>query len=161
MSENYHANSPSFEPRPGWGGQLMGWLKAHWLTRLMPGLLLLAGLVLLITYYPTSPADTPATANQNAPLAGDPKISLPIVKGDGAVTLTRRALAEYLKLSPATQLTAEQSLYIETVYIKKLATVDLVIGNELDFSITELETTISAALALPESQLVKFRRYIK
>jgi len=58
-------------------------------------------------------------------------------------------------------LTAEQSLYIETVYIKKLATVDLIIGNELDFSITELETTISAALALPESQLVKFRRYIK
>src|SRR3990167_2812454 len=138
--DTYHANSPSFEPRPGWGGQLMGWLKAHWLTRLMPGLLLLAGLVLLIAYYLASPANTPATANQNAPLAGEPKISLPIVKGDGAVTLTRRALAEYLKLSPATQLTAEQSLYIETVYIKKFTSSELVVGQEISFSISELET---------------------
>ena len=160
MSENYHANSPSFEPRPGWGGQLKGWLKAHWLTRLIPILLILAGLILIITYYQQK-SDAPAAASQDTSVASEPKISLEIVRGDGAVTLTRRALAEYLKLSPATQLTAEQRLYIETIYIKKLAATKFIIGNEFDFLISELEATITAALTLPADQLARFRQYIK
>lgn len=162
MTEKQNAvPGPVFEAGPGWGERLGRWIKENWTTKLFPTIavvILLAGIAKVYSqpsekklarkeevFAPDSPAEVYATIN----------------KGDGIITISRRALTEYLKAFPDIQLKPEERLHIENLFQTKFRGTALIVGQEIKFLKADLEQAVNEALKLTDGQRQKLRAYLK
>jgi len=173
---------PLFEPGPGWGKKLNNWLKKNLKKNILPIAIILVLAASLTIFLTTPKVSDKKTANIN--LSGQQRIELGQVKenirveeviklsglketviivkaekGEGITHLARKSLAVYLENNHYPELTPEHKIYIED-YLKDLhGERFLQLGEELEFSVTDIENAIEKAEQLTEEQLNNLTQY--
>lgn len=146
---------PIFEAGPGWGEKLKKWLSKKAGRKVIPAVavaILLWGIASFFSR-PTQKVSEKVTANQ--------MLAVTVKKGDGAIYIARRALAEYLLGFPEIDLKPEQKIYIDNYFKMKLAEKELVIGQAVEIDKKDLEQAVNEALLLSEAKLKRFRAYVQ
>lgn len=143
---------PVFDFGPGWGFYVKRWLKKYFLKIIAPAVVI----VIAVGVF---------TARRNAE-NGEEIITAPrtvkvmVVRGDGAVLIARKALAEYLKNYPE-ELTAGQKIFIEEILRKKVGSKKLIVAEEVSFDFNDIREAISQSKNLSLYQLQVWEGYAK
>lgn len=173
---------PEFEPAPGWGHKVNGWLKKYFNKVILPGIAMLI-LVMGITNYTSDNADRDPFALDEVGITGivkldeeesvelvevietDSGIAIEIIQsaepGDGVTHLARKSLKKYLELNPDIQLKDEHKIYIEDYLKDKVGSQPLEIGDTIRFSTDDISTAIDGALSLTDAQVQNLSQYVQ
>ncbi len=152
---------PVFEAGPGWGQKLGRWLKRNGLNKIIPTIFVLLLLAGVAKIYSHPKAKKEPLVGSSPTSQAQTNISVTVQKGDGVIAVSRRALSEYLKGFPDIILKPEEHLHIDNFFKTKYQNTNLVIGQSIEFSKTDLEKAVNEALQLSPTQRQQLRAYLK
>jgi len=170
------SQGPLFDVEPGWGNKLSGWFKLNFEKRVIPILaiaVLILGLSLYfksrnnaITIVDTTSQNTAQPVNNdtipsNKSLFSTSTFKIEAKRGQGITHLARSALSEYLSVSPVSNLNAERKVYIEDYLQNKTGDRFLEVGEEIGFSIDDIEKAIFKAQQLKPEEIKNLSKYVK
>ncbi|HXV26683.1 MAG TPA: hypothetical protein VD862_01510 [Candidatus Paceibacterota bacterium] len=149
-----------FTPRPGWGGQLLIWLRSRKGRAAVRGLVLVgiaavaAPLIRSGTRY-LAPEPTPAPSPS-------PVIAVPVPEGGGVIHAARLALYEYLALQPVPlALEPDQALYAEDWLARRMEVYAPAPGQLIEFPREVLAAAVLKAQSLSPSERAAWGRLLR
>ena len=164
--------SPVFQPRPGWGGQLAGLIKKIFSSSTF--IIAVALLVVALTGYSLLKAkDNYAVTNPVTTKFGQIPTTAPTtvleqgvfqetaLAGQGVTHLARHALKGYLSEYRDTILSTEQKIYIEDYLRRRTDQISLHPGQTIYFNTKDIANAVANAKKLKSWQIANLTQYVK
>lgn len=154
------SNGPTFEAQPGWGGQVNAWLRQN----LRYVVLAVVVLAVVIIWIAARGGGNENIATGTLATTGLVSTATPLPTGTTAQTvqprdsytmISRRAITAYVSTSAA-QETNGQRLYAETILQSKIQNQPLIVGQQIMFQQSEIQSTLDSYATLTSSQKAKW-----
>lgn len=142
---------PVFESGPGWGFYVKKWLKKYLLKIILPVIIVVAIVGVLAAS---------RSSENGGKITVSETIKIAVLRGDGRVLVARRALVDYLKISPQ-ELTAGQKIFIEEMLRQGMENRKLIVGEEISFDFNDFREAILHSKNLSLYQLRVWEDYAK
>ncbi len=148
---------PVFEAGPGWGLRLKTWLRRYSKIILPAVTIVVLAFGFFITY--KNWTGTIGVVKKKVTIVN--KIYEKVLSSDSSVLLARRALADYLRVSPDQTLSPGQKVFVEEILRKTIDAITLTIDQRVEFNLDDVITAINKSKTLSASQLQKWEAYAK
>ncbi len=143
---------PVFDFGPGWGFYVKRWFRKYLFKIVLPAVVI----IVAVGIYASS-----NDAENGEKVMANEKITVAVARGDSRALLARKALAEYLKGNSQETLTGGQKLFIEETLRQKLTDPKLMVGEEIEFYLSDIEAAVSQSKNLSSYQLQVWEDYAK
>ncbi len=145
-------DGPVFDFGPGWGFYVKRWFGKYLFKIVLPVIVLIVAMGIYVSSDKAENGGKTAVDNET--------VKIVISRGDGLVLVARKALAEYLKNFPE-ELTAGQKIFIEEALWRKAEGQKLVVGETVDFGLSNIKEAILRSKDLSPYQLRVWEGYAK
>lgn len=184
--ETSKPTGPIFEPGPGWGNKIVNWFSRYLWRVIVPVIAVIIVAIGITGLLRNNEAgeimqeekeelgfkideetgklifdeeNKPSTEiTEITKTEGTIKINA--LKGEGITHLARRVIKEYLNDNPDPEIKAEHKIFTEDYLKDKEGTRLLEIGEELEFTTTDIMTAIEKSKALSEKELENLSKYV-